>query len=115
VEIRKGLEVEMSENLAEQVIRPRTATVSACLSPRGRALDGRPERSSVKRRKNQIREALYAKREALTRAANEPKPEKQPDWEPETPELRAEVLADRLEEREAELAKEQQRRRRRRG
>jgi hypothetical protein len=32
-------------------------------------------------------------------------------WEPEPPELRAEVLADRLEEREAELAKEQGRRR----
>ena len=41
-----------------------------------------------KRRKNQFREALDAKREALTRAANEPKPEKQPEWEPETPELR---------------------------
>jgi hypothetical protein len=63
------------------------------------------------RRKNQFREALNAKREALTRAANEPKPEKQPEWEPETPELRAEVLADRLEEREADLAKEQERRR----
>jgi len=56
-----------------------------------------------KRRKNLFREALNAKREALTRAANEPKPEKQPEWEPETPELRA------------ELAKEQWRRRRRRG
>jgi hypothetical protein len=33
--------------------------------------------------------------------------EKQEDWEPETPELRAEVLA----ERDAELAKEQGRRR----
>ena len=65
----------------------------------------------MKRRKNQFREALDAKREALTRAANEPEPEKQPEWEPETPELRAEVLADRLEEREAELAKEQERRR----
>jgi hypothetical protein len=60
-----------------------------------------------KRRKNQFKEALDAKREALRRAANEPKPEKQPEWEPEIPELRAEVLADRLEEREAELAKEQ--------
>jgi hypothetical protein len=67
--------------------------------------------SGVKRRKYQFREALYAKREALARAANEPKPEKQPDWEPETPELRAEVLADRLEEREAELAKEREWRR----
>jgi hypothetical protein len=38
------------------------------------------ERSGVKRRKNQFREALDAKREALTRAANEPKPEKQPAW-----------------------------------
>jgi hypothetical protein len=63
--------------------------------------------SGVKRRKNQFREALDAKREALTRAANEPKPE--------TPELRAEVLADRLAEREAELAEEQERRRRWRG
>jgi hypothetical protein len=62
-----------------------------------------------KRRKNQFKEALAAKREALTRAANKPKPE--PEWEPETPELRAEVLADRLEEREAEFAKEQERRR----
>jgi len=33
-----------------------------------------------KRRKNQFREALDAKREALTRAANEPKPES--EWEP---------------------------------
>jgi hypothetical protein len=33
-----------------------------------------------KRRKNQFREAPDAKREALTRAANEPKPE--PEWEP---------------------------------
>ena len=73
------------------------------------------ERSDVKRRKYQFREALDAKREALTSAAKQPKqepePEKQPEWEPETPELRAEVLADRLEEREAELAKEQERRR----
>jgi hypothetical protein len=38
--------------------------------------------SGAKRRKNQFREALDAKREALTRAANEPKPEKQPEWEP---------------------------------
>jgi hypothetical protein len=36
-----------------------------------------------KRRKNQFREGLDAKREALTRAANQPKPE--PEWEPETP------------------------------
>jgi hypothetical protein len=64
----------------------------------------------MQRRKNQFREALDAKREALTRAANQPKPEKQPEWEPETPELRAEVLAGRLEGREAELAKEQERR-----
>jgi hypothetical protein len=64
-----------------------------------------------KRRKNQFREALDAKREALTRAANEPKPEKQPEWEPETPEIHAGVLADRLVERDAELAKEQERRR----
>ena len=68
------MEVETSENLAEQVIRPRTATVSA--------LDGRPQRSSVKRRKNQFREALDSKREALTRAANEPKQEPEPEWEP---------------------------------
>ena len=33
-----------------------------------------------KRRKNQFREALDAKRQALTRAANESKPE--PEWEP---------------------------------
>ena len=33
-----------------------------------------------KRRKNQFREALDAKREALTRAANKPKPES--EWEP---------------------------------
>jgi hypothetical protein len=63
-----------------------------------------------KRRKNQFREALDAKREVLASAAKQPKPE--PEWEPETPELRAEVLADRLAEREAELAKEQGRRRR---
>jgi hypothetical protein len=66
------------------------------------------ERSDVKRRKNQFREALDAKREALTRAAKQPKPE--PEWEPETPEFRAEVLAGRLAERDAELAKEQGRR-----
>ena len=62
-----------------------------------------------KRRKNQFGEALDTKRETLASAAKQPKPE--PEWEPETPELRAEVLADRLEERDAELAKEQQRRR----
>ena len=62
-----------------------------------------------KRRKNQFREALDAKREALASAAKQPKPE--PEWEPESPELSAEVLADRLEERETELAKEQERRR----
>jgi hypothetical protein len=67
------------------------------------------ERSDVKRRKNQFREALDAKREALASAAKLPKPEL--EWEPETPDLRAEVLADRLAEREAELAKEQGRRR----
>jgi hypothetical protein len=61
--------------------------------------------------KNQFREALDAKREALASAAKQPKQEPEPEWEPETPELRAEVLADRLEEREAELAKEQERRR----
>jgi hypothetical protein len=64
----------------------------------------------MKRRKNQFREALDAKREALTRAANQPKPEQEAEWEPETPELRVEVLADRLQERDAELAKEQERR-----
>jgi hypothetical protein len=53
-----------------------------------------------RRRKNQFREALDAKREALASAA------KQPKQEPETPELRAEVLSDRLAEREAELAKD---------
>jgi hypothetical protein len=71
------------------------------------------EMRGVKRRKKQFREALDAKREALASAANEPKPE--PGWEPETPELRTEVLSDRLAERDAELAKEQERRRRRRG
>ena len=39
--------------------------------------------SGVKRRKNQFKEALDAKREALASAAKQPKPE------PETPELRA--------------------------
>ena len=53
----------------------------------------------MKRRKNQFRQALEDKREALASAAKQPKPE--PEWEPETPELRAEVLADRLAEREA--------------
>ena len=43
-----------------------------------------------KRRKNQFREALDAKREALASAAKQPKPE--PEWEPETPELRARTL-----------------------
>ena len=64
-----------------------------------------------KRRKNQFREALDAKREALASAAKQPKQEPEPEWEPEIPELRAEVLADRLEERETEFAKEQERRR----
>jgi hypothetical protein len=77
VEIRKGLEVEMS---------------------------------GVKRRKNQFREALDAKREALASAAKQPKQEPEPEWEPEPPELRAEVLADHLVERDADLAKEQERR-----
>jgi outer membrane protein TolC len=36
----------------------------------------------MKRRKNQFREALDAKREALTRAANQPKPEQEPEPEP---------------------------------
>ena len=62
-----------------------------------------------KRHKNRFKQALDAKREALASAAKQPKPE--PEWEPETPELRAEVLADRLEERDAGLAKEQGRRR----
>jgi len=61
------------------------------------------------RRKNQFKQALDAKREALATAAKQPKQE--PEWEPETPELRAEVLSDRLTERDAELAKEQERRR----
>ena len=43
-----------------------------------------------KRRKNQLKEALDAKREALASAAKQPKPE--PEWEPETPELRARTL-----------------------
>ena len=38
----------------------------------------------------QFREALDAKREALASAAKQPKPE--PEWEPETPELRARTL-----------------------
>jgi hypothetical protein len=54
-----------------------------------------------KRRKNQFKEALNAKREALATAAKQPKQEE--EWEPETPELRAEVLSDRLAERDAEL------------
>jgi hypothetical protein len=33
-----------------------------------------------RRRKNEFREALEAKREVLARAANQPKPE--PEWEP---------------------------------
>jgi hypothetical protein len=61
-----------------------------------------------RRRKSQFREALDAKREALATAAKQPKQE--PEWEPETPEIRAEVVADRLQERDAELAKEQERR-----
>jgi len=69
----------------------------------------RRRKNQFRRRKNQFREALDAKREALTRAVNQPKSEQ--EWEPETPELRAEVLADRLQERDAELAKEQERRR----
>jgi hypothetical protein len=40
-----------------------------------------------KRRKNQFRASLGAKREALASAAKQPKPE--PEWEPETPELDA--------------------------
>jgi hypothetical protein len=56
-----------------------------------------------RRRKSQFREALAT-------AANQPKSEKQPEWEPETPELRAEVLADPVAERDAELAKAQERR-----
>jgi len=50
------------------------------------------------RRKKQFKQALAAKREALATAANLPKPG--PEWEPETPELRAQVLADRLSERD---------------
>ena len=44
----------------------------------------------MKPRKNQFRQALDAKREALTSAAKQPKPE--PELEPETPELRAQTL-----------------------
>ena len=47
--------------------------------------------SGVKRRKNQFREALDAKREALASAAKQPKQEPEPEWEPETPELRADL------------------------
>jgi hypothetical protein len=61
------------------------------------------EKHMNRRRKSQFREALDAKREALATAANQPK------QEPETPELRAEVLAARLEEQDAELAKERDR------
>ena len=43
-----------------------------------------------KRRKNQFKEALDAKREALASAAKQLKPE--PEWEPETPELRVRTL-----------------------
>ena len=43
-----------------------------------------------KRHKNRFKEALDAKREALASAAKQPKPE--PEWEPETPELRARTL-----------------------
>ena len=46
--------------------------------------------------------------QTLASAAKQPKPE--PEWEPETPELRAEVLADPVAERDAELAKAQERR-----
>jgi hypothetical protein len=74
-------------------------------------LDRRKVEVMSKRRKIQFKEALDAKREALASAAKQPKPEKQPEWEPESPELRAAVLTDRLEEREAEFAKEQERRR----
>ena len=35
-----------------------------------------------KRRKNQFREALDAKREALASAAKQPKQEPEPEWEP---------------------------------
>ena len=38
------------------------------------------EKHMNRRRKNEFREALDAKREALARAANQPKPE--PEWEP---------------------------------
>ena len=38
--------------------------------------------SGVKPRKNQFKEALDAKREALTRAANQPKQQPEPEWEP---------------------------------
>ena len=72
-------------------------------------MDRRKGLEMSRRRKNQFREALDAKRETLASAAKQPKPE--PEWEPETPELRAEVLADRLAERDAELAKAQERRR----
>jgi hypothetical protein len=69
------------------------------------------EKHMKRRRKNQFREALDAKREALASAAKQPKQEPEPEWEPETPEIRAGVLADRLVERDADLAKEQERRR----
>jgi hypothetical protein len=55
------------------------------------------EKHMNRRRKNQFKESLDAKREALATAAKQPKQE--PEWEPETPEIRA------------ELAKEQERRR----
>jgi hypothetical protein len=58
-----------------------------------------------KRRKNQFRASLDAKREPLASAAKQPKQEPEPEWEPETPEIRAGVLADRLAERDADLAK----------
>jgi hypothetical protein len=56
------------------------------------------EKHMNRRRKSQFREALDAKREALASAAKQPKQEPEPGWEPETPEIRAEVLADRLNE-----------------
>ena len=53
-------------------------------------MDRRKVLEMSKRRKNQFKEALDAKREALASAAKQPKPE--PEWEPETPELRARTL-----------------------
>jgi hypothetical protein len=68
----------------------------------------------TKRKNNYLEQLQRRRQEAKAPAVEEGAslaPEQEPEWEPETPEVRVQVLEDRLAERDAQLAIEQERRR----